>query len=319
MNFFNQMQNTNPYDWNMLRENAPKQSSLFQSVLNGNAESITQYLTRPRKIAQEEIDASLFAAFTLGHNDMVQQIFPYAATSGVEAGKFCLIGSTYVNDLNLFNETALWLKKHGENALKKKDVRNHCLINLSAFNHVDKVQELLKISKSTLKNNSAVEDFCSSIAYSAARYGSTELLELSLPIAYEYFKHDRSIFEHILSTSIVQSATMYSSDTAGKRALTTDAHNQSFQWMIDKYESQHFFGVLRQSCHYDLDVEHTIEVLKRFDKKRLKMEMAALSIYSHTSYEKIKQIYQEFLNHCEKETIVSHIGSSGISSNTRKM
>lgn len=318
MNFFNRMRDTDPYDWNGLRENAPQQTGLFQSVLNNNTENLEAYLTRPRKIAQEEIDASLFAAFTLGNDQMTRLIFPYASTSGVEAGKLCLIGGTYINNLDLFNDTALWLKKHGENALKKKDVRNHCLINLSAFNHIDKVTDLLKVSKSTLKNNSAVLDFCKSITQPAARYGSSELLALSLPIAHEYFKNGhKTFFENLLVQTIAIASSLYSSQTGAGRALTTDAHNQSFEWLLNNYESSDFIKLVSYSQNYQLDTEHFIEVLKRIDEKELQKTMASLSQFRH--YDKLQQTYEQLLTRRQKEIINTHIGSSEISSATRKM
>ena len=315
MNFFSRMRDTTPYDWNGLRDNAPQQTGLFQSVFNNT--NVEIYLTRPRKIAQEEIDAALFAAFTLGKDDVARQIFPYASTSGVEAGKLCLIGSTYINDLDLFRDTAAWLKKHGENALKKKDLRNHCLINLSAFNHIDKVQELLKVSKSTLKNNSAVQDFCASIAHPAARYGSVDLLQLSLPIAQEYFKDNKTYSDLLMTQTLAIACSEYFPPSGVGKALTTDAHNQTFEWLLDSYDAKNFVGLLRYSQNYRLDTEHLIEVFKRFDEKDLEREMYALSRHMH--YNKMQQSYQEFLNRRQKDLLNANIGSSGTLSTTRKM
>lgn len=315
--YFSRLHSQNTYDWTILRQNGSQEKSLFQAVLNKDQEAVDLFLKTPKVLPQEEINGSLFAAYTMDNAVAVQKIFPYASTSGVEAGKSCLIGSTYINNLELFNDTATWLKKHGENALKKKDVRNHCLLNLSAFNHIDKVQDLLKASKSTLKNDSAVQDFCTSIAYPAARYGSQELMELAVSISEDYFKSNSQYFNSLIVRALGILSSLYPSETGAQRTLTSDAHNQVFEWLLTKYDAQHFTGLLRYSSQYNLDPDRLVEVLKRFDESALQKEMSLLSSFSHLT--SVHQAYELFLTRRQKDILNDNIGAAGASSSSRKM
>ena len=315
--FFNRALETNPYDWEALRKNAPTQPSLFASALNKQNDELAKYMSTPKKLRSEEINAAFFAAHVSDNTQGINLLFPYASSAGIEAGKLCLIGSTYINDLTLFNETALWLKKHGENALKKKDLRNHCLINFSAFNHVDKVQELLKTSKSTLKNDSAVRHFCLSIAHPAAHYGSQELLELSLPIAEEYFGRKNGYFQHLLCSTLFILLSTYKTPNGGEQTLSADAHTQAFEWLLNHYEADCFTNILYQSNSYPLDNGRLIELLKKFDETTLRANMEKISRSTHLSV--ISHAYEQLCNLRQKEVLNSHITTSSVSTTARKM
>ncbi len=315
--FFNRALETNPYDWKDLRQNAPMQTSVFTAALNKQNDDLAKYMNNPKKLRQEEVNAALFAAHVSDNRQGINLLFPYASSAGTEAGKLCLIGSTYINDLDLFNETALWLKKHGENALKKKDLRNHCLVNLSAFNHVDKVQELFKTSKSTLKNDSAVRDFCISIAHAAAHYGSQELLELSLPIAQQYFGKGGGNLQYIMSSTLFILLSTYTTQNGGQHILSTDAHTRAFEWLINNYEADCFTNVLYQSNSYTLDNGRLIELLKKFDEKTLRANMEKISRSGHLST--ISNAYEQLCNLRQKEILNAHIDHTGPLSTPRKI
>lgn len=316
--FFNRINNKDVCDWETLRTNADKETGLFQSVFN-KKDDLEQYLKIPRKISQEEIDAALFLAHTMDHTDAVRQIFPYAATSGVQAGKLCLIGSTYINNFDLFNDTSAWLKKYGENALKKKDVRNHCLINFSAFNHVDKVKEILKSSKSTLKNDSAVEDFCASITAPASQYGSLELFELGLSVKKDYLKstNDLGVSANLVRALITLSS-VYTSKNDAEVTSQTPAHNEVFEWILNNYESKSFISVLQHSIYQKFDTNRLVEILKRCDENDI---LRCIQNYSNqTTYHanSLKTAYEQLCSLRQKEILNSHITTPSAST-TRKM
>lgn len=315
--FFNRALEINFYDWEALRQNAPTQTSVFTAALNKQNDELAKYMSNPKKLHPEEINAAFFAAHVSDNTQGINLLFPYASSAGIEAGKLCLIGSTYINDANLFKDTALWLKKHGENALKKKDLRNHCLTNFSAFNHVDKVQELLKISKSTLKNDSAVRHFCLSIAHPAARYGSQELLELALPIGQDYFGKTNGYFQHMLCSTLFILLSTYKTANEGQKILNTDAHNQVFEWLMNHYDAECFTNILYQSSSHTLDSNRLIQLLKKFDENTLRANMEKISRSPHLSG--VCNAYEQLCNLRQKEVLNSHIATTSASSTARKM
>lgn len=314
--FFNHLSGHHICDWETLRANAPQETRLFHSVLN-QKDDLEQYLKIPRKIAQEEIDAALFLAYTMDNTKAVRQIFPYASTSGVEAGKLCLIGSTYINNFDLFNDTAAWLKKYGENALKKKDVRNHCLANFSAFNHVDKVKEILKANKSTLKNDSAVEDFCSSIVIPAAQYGSLELFELGIATKKNYYNSpDNTHVSSMLIHGLVRLSSLYPLQTGGEQSLETPAHNEVFEWILNNHDSKDFIGFLQYASYQILNKDRVVEVLKRCEESDI---LKWINVGSNMANHRLKNAYEQLCSLRQKQVLNSHIHSTASSSSARKM
>lgn len=318
-NFFNRSNNKKLCDWETLRTNAAEETGLFQSVFN-KKDNLEQYLKIPRKISQEEIDAALFLAHTMDNTDAVRQIFPYAATSGVQAGKMCLIGSTYINNFDLFNDTSAWLKKYGENALKKKDVRNHCLINFSAFNHVDKAKEILKSSKSTLKNDSAVEDFCASLTIPAAQYGCLELFELGLSVKKDYLKStDDWNMRANLVRALITLSSVYTSKNGIEVVPQTPAHNEVFNWILNNYESKNFISVLQHSIYQKFNTDRLVEILKRCDENDILKCMQNYSNQRTSHPNSLQQAYEQLCSLRQKEVLNSHINSTASSSTARKM
>lgn len=317
--FFNRLATNDVYDWESLRQNAPRETGLFQSVLN-TKDDVEQYLQIPRKIYQEEIDAALFVAHTMDNTDAVRKIFPYASTSGVEAGKLCLIGSTYINNLDLFNDTVVWLKKHGENALKKKDIRNHCLTNFSSFNNVDKVKEILKANKGTLKNESAVNDFCASVASPAARYGSLELFELGVGVRKDYGKTNDNMYA---STFLIHGLTLlssvYPSKDGAERVLETPAHNEVFEWILSNHDARYFNSFLQHSMYNKMNTNRLIDVLKLYDENDIQKFMEAFTSHRHLPNNHLQQAYEQLCSLRQKEVLNSHINSTASSSTARKM
>lgn len=313
--YFNRMLDKNTYDWETLCLRAPQQKSLLQSVLDKNEQEIEGFLTSKVRMHQEEINGALFAAYAMDNTSAVHQLFPYGSSAGIEAAKSCLIGSTYINNLDLFSETALWLKKKGENAMKKKDVRNHCLINFTAFNHVDKVQELFKTSKSTLKNDSAVHDFYMSIIKPAAKYGSQELIELANPVALEYFENHMGRAYQLISQGLLILASTYTMENGVEQALTTKAHNHAFEWLLNKYDIKNFYGVLQS--HHRLDHEHLVEILKRYNEDDLKREIQLMT--QHQNLPKLEGAYEVLCNLRQKEILSAELNTTNLPSSSRKM
>jgi len=233
--FFSRWTNPSAINFEDARAQVSTENNLLQNVLNKDSAALQKTLSQ--KTNPIEASGALFAAYLTENPEAMDMLFPLASSAGVEAAKACLIGSTYINDMELFDATALWLKKRGVNALKKKDVRNHCVANLAVFNQLQRIADIEKMNKSSFKNPSAVNDFYVPMMYYAAHYGAHEVVDHAYGKLKEFA--NTSIAHHTVRNFLYQALQLLAEpiDSSG-RYLSTPAHTATFNMLVDKVENK---------------------------------------------------------------------------------